>query len=134
MTTFNNPMSASIIALLFFVSTMFGLMHYWNEAENIQDSISMPTEEAGNIVSNQDKGLFESVITGIFTSGFFDFILNVISWLSPFGLVKLVIFAFTTNSPELYTFIDYFLLRPMGWVMFFVQFEWMAFLLRGKGN
>jgi len=133
MATFNNPLSSSIIIMFFFVSTMFGLMHYWNEASNINDELTLEEKNADQIIVPEDNSLFGS-ITGIFSSGFLDYMLNALSWLSPFALVKGTILIFTVESPEIYTFVDYFLLRPMGWIMFFIQFEWVAFLVRGKGN
>lgn len=128
-------LTLALITMFFVVSTLFGLMHYWNVASGINDEVpGLENKDSDRILTNddQDKGLF-SKITGIFTSGFIDYIANALSWLSPFALVKVIVLAFTEHTPEVYTFVDYFFLRPIGWIIFFIQFEWVAYYVRGKG-
>lgn len=133
MSEFRGNLTLTLVTMFFIVSTLFGLMHYWNEASGIQDiNNGLDTKDASQIVTDSDSTGF-SLITSIFSAGFFDFIANALSWLSPFAIVKAIIFIFTTDSPEIYTFVDLFILRPVGWIVFFIQFEWVAYYIRGKG-
>lgn len=126
-------LTLALITMFFVVSTLFGLMHYWNVAAGIEDTVpGLEDKDTNNIITEEDSGLF-SKITGIFTSGFVDYISNALSWASPFALVKLIVISFTSHTPEVYTFVDYFFLRPIGWIIFFIQFEWVAYYVRGKG-
>jgi len=126
-------LSLTLITMFFIASTLFGLMHYWNEAAGLSDkSNGLDQSDPEHIVNSGDSEGFDGIIS-IFSSGFFDWVLNALSWASPFALVKVLVLIITSDTPEIYAFLDYFLLRPVGWVSTFIFFEWTAYLIRGKG-
>jgi len=126
-------LTLTLITMFFVASTLFGLMHYWNEAAGIQDAASgLNQSSQDHIVKSSDSAGFSGILS-LFTSGFFDWIMGALSWTSPFAVVKVLVFVITIETPEIYTFLDYFLLRPIGWISTFIFFEWVAYLIRGKG-
>ena len=133
-TSFMDSLTVTLFTMFFMVSTIFGLMHYWNEAKGEADKMQgLDTKDASKLIDKtQDEGWF-AALTNVFASGFIDYIANALSWLSPFALVKGLISVLTVGTPEIYTFVDYFFLRPIGWMVFFIQFEWTAYYIRGKG-
>jgi len=133
MSNVQGNLTLSLITMFFLVSTLFGLMHYWNEAASVQDQADgLGVKDTSSIIDkNEDSGFF-SGITGLFTSSVIDYIANALSWASPFFIVKGIIYIFTISTPEIYKFVDLFFLRPIGWIIFFIQFEWIAYYVRGK--
>lgn len=126
-------LTLTLITMFFVVSTLFGLMHYWNEGKGLQDQVNgLDPNDKANVVDSSDSSGFDGILS-IFTGGFLDWVLGAFSWISPFAIVKLIVIVITAETPEIYTFLDYFFLRPIGWVAAFIFFEWSAYLIRGKG-
>lgn len=88
------PFESFFVSMMFVFSTMWGLYYYWSIG-------------AGTITDNplSSEASF---------SGFINIILNIVSWLSPFALVKAFLLGFLPS--EMYTFLDLFILRPIGWI------------------
>lgn len=113
-----SPFLGVSLTLLFIFSTLYTLAFYYNQGANTELGVS---------------GLDESEDNGNFG---FDTLLGAISWLSPFGFVKLLMSHLLTTTPEFYQIIDMLLLRPIGWFVFLVQGNYVLSLIPtiGKGE
>lgn len=98
------PFESFFVSMIFIFSTMYTLYYYY---------------EMGTQQPLEFEGITEDVNDPL-NSGFasiLDSVLEFVSWISPFALVKgLIIILFQSNTPELYTAINLLLLRPIGWI------------------
>lgn len=109
------PFLGSTMTLVFMFSTMYTLAFFYYtdanqvfNAEGLSDEPNDPSTKASS-----SSGFFGTVIS--FTDG----VLELISWLSPMALIKSLFVAieFKTKAPFIYTLLNLFILRPVGWLM-----------------
>ena len=99
--TLTKPFQSFFISTIFIFSTIWGLYYYWSLGESHSTQMEGLSDNP-----NDPKGLgLVGTISGI---------LDFLSWINPFGLVKGIIFLI--SPPEIYEFINIFLLRPIGWI------------------
>ena len=90
---------------IFIFSTIFTLAYYWNQGANTQ--LATPG------LSDNGKSITDS---GSWLIDFLDSVLEILSWISPFALVKLLLVEVMSNTPELYTALNLLILRPVSWI------------------
>jgi hypothetical protein len=112
-----SPFLGVSLTLLFIFSTLYTLVYYYDQGANAGFGLDTPEESSGS---------FDG----------FDAIFNAISWLSPFGFIKLLLSSVMSSTPEFYQIIDMLLLRPIGWFVFLVQGNYLLSLVPtiGKGE
>jgi len=113
-----SPFLGVSLTLLFIFSTLYTLAFYYNQGASVELTVA---------------GLGETDDSGSFT---FDALLGAISWLSPFGFIKLLLSSIMSTTPELYQILDMLLLRPIGWFVFLVQGNYVISIIPtiGKGE
>lgn len=91
------------MTLIFIFSTLYTAMYYFNLGA---------AQQVGT------PGLQDDPVNPVSTAGsFVDWILEAASWISPFGLVKLLLSEVMAQTPELYTILNLLVLRPVGWIV-----------------
>ncbi len=91
------------MTLVFVFSTLYTVAYYFNQ---------------GFGQSLTTSGLSDSPTSpGTFATSLIDTLLEAASWISPFGLVKLILTEVMASTPELYTILNLLVLRPVGWIV-----------------
>jgi len=98
---------ATFMTFAFVFSTMFTLAFYYYQGANASYGVD-------GMSSGQDHTTLD--ILGIL-SGVLDFI----SWLSPFALIKAFLSYTMQSTQDLYQLIDMLILRPVGWVVVMIE-------------
>ena len=101
--TLVSPFLSSFMTLVFVFSTLYTVAYYFNQG-------------FGQSLNTQALGDSPTSIGTIGTS-LIDFLLEAASWISPFGLVKLILTEVMASTPELYTILNLLVLRPVGWIV-----------------
>lgn len=101
----NKPFHSFFVSMVFIFSTMYGLYYYYQVGASEKLAV---------------EGLEES---GASFGGFINIILDLVSWLSPFALVKYMVLIILPS--ELYLFVDLFFLRPIGWIGTFITTNYL---------
>lgn len=99
------PFIGMFITFIFMFSTMFTLLYFWFDATNTSIGVSG--------IQRSDKD------TSAISSAFWllDWILDLVSWISPFALVRGLVMWMTEDLPDrLFIFLDLIFLRPMSWI------------------
>lgn len=118
--TLISPFLGAFMTAIFIFSTLYTLAYFWNQGSNIQvntpglgDNPDDPTQ-----VKLTNSGVFGFVIS------IADGILEAVSWITPFALVKLLLIEVMASTPQLYTILNLLVLRPVGWItaLFTVNF------------
>ena len=118
--TLISPFLGAFMTAIFIFSTLYTLAYFWNQGSNIQvntpglgDNPDDPTQ-----VKLTNSGVFGFVIS------IADGILESVSWITPFALVKLLLIEVMASTPQLYTILNLLVLRPVGWItaLFTVNF------------
>lgn len=123
-----SPFMNTIIGLLFTFSTIYGLMYYYYQGENQQFHLTALGSSPNDPTSlNQDTGFW-----GSFVSGSIDALLSLISWVSPFALIRGAILLISPT--DLFQVLDIFLLRPMSWAVALITGNWIIAAIRGKSE
>ena len=104
-----SPYIGSTTVLLFIFSVIYTLAFYYYQGLGA----SVGTEGLSTV---QD---IKAVGSGYLS--FIDGVLNIISWLSPFAIIKGMLEALMSSMPEVYDVLDMLILRPMGWTVFLYQ-------------
>jgi len=99
-----SPYLSQFITWIFIFSTVYTLTFYYDQGAQIQNSYDELDDQSGDYMN-----------TGII--GILDEVLDFISWLSPFALVKGLLIILMADMPDLYQFIDLLFLRPISWVI-----------------
>ena len=101
-TTTLSPFLSSIITLLFVFSTIYTLAFFYYQG-------------AGQVITFD--GLSEDAVSSDTVNflGMLDGIINFISWISPFALVRGILFYLA--PADLYQVLDMLLLRPISWIV-----------------
>lgn len=123
-----SPFINTIIGLLFTFSTIYGLMFYFYQGEAQQVTLTQLGDNPNNPSSLNQSSSF----IGSFVSGTIDTLLSLISWVSPFALIRGAILAITPS--DLFLVLDIFLLRPMSWAVSIITANWVIAAIRGKSE
>ena len=99
-----SPYLSQFITWIFIFSTVYTLTFYYDQGAQIQNIYDELDDQSGDYMN-----------TGII--GILDEVLDFISWLSPFALVKGLLIILMADMPDLYQFIDLLFLRPISWVI-----------------
>lgn len=123
-----SPFMSMMIGLLFTFSTIYGLMFYFYQGESQTISL-VPLASNGNdpTLISSDTGFI-----GSFVSGTIDALLSMVSWISPFAIIRAAVLAFSPS--DLYQVLDIFLLRPMSWAVSLITANWIIAAIRGKSE
>lgn len=124
-----SPFMGMMIGLLFTFSTIYGLLFYYfqGDAQTVQlVGLNATANNASQAIS--DSGGF---LSG-FVTGALDSVLSLVSWVSPFALIRGAIFAVTPT--DLFTVLDIFLLRPISWAVAIITGNWLISTIRGKSE
>ena len=105
-----SPYIGSTTVLLFIFSVIYTLAFYYYQGTGQILGVQGLT---ASVQGTQDLN------TGILIM--VDAVLNIVSWLSPFALIKAMVLAIMLPMPEVYEVIDLLILRPMGWTVFLYQ-------------
>ena len=100
----DSPYLSQFITWIFIFSTIYTLAFYYDQGAQIQNNYDELSDQDGDYMN-----------TGII--GILDGVLDFISWLSPFALVKGLLIILMADMPDLYQFIDLLFLRPISWVI-----------------
>ena len=107
-----SPFIGQITVLLFMFSTIYTFMYLYS-VDSLQspkaNELSDPNDPNG--VKVQSGGIFGFVINAV------DGIIEVTTWISPFFLVKELIWAIMKDTPFLYTLMNLLILRPASWAV-----------------
>jgi hypothetical protein len=98
------PFIAQFMTWIFVFSTIYTLAFYFYQGE-----AQSPNFDAIGDTANDYK------TTGII--GILDQVLEFISWISPFALVKGILLNVMAGTPEVYEFLNLIFLRPMSWIV-----------------
>jgi hypothetical protein len=121
------PFQSSFVSAVFVFSTMYALSYFWSLGSG---------QPLFNVVGLIDKLPYIGHIVSILPFGsFFDLGLEVTSDLSPWLIVKGVVYSmFNPISPDAYTFINLFFLRPIGWVFSLFTVDWLVAKIPTEGS
>lgn len=99
------PFEGLFVTLIFMFSTMWGLIYYWNLGT------SQTVKVTGLEVSEKSPSDVSSAFFLV------NWILDAVSWISPFFLVKgFLFYEIQPISANLYLFLDLFFIRPISWI------------------
>lgn len=118
------------VTALFIFSTMYTIVYYINEGDGQTTTINALNDRDDTNPDTSHQSFWDSLLSSITI----DTVLDWISMLSPFILIKGLIYAITINTPELYTIINLLLLRPAGWVGFLFTLDWGLNKIRGTSE
>lgn len=123
-----SSMVKQAVAFVFIISTIYGLVYYWNMGTSENVTIDGIGNNDGTVTVNlESDNTFSSLITNALDS-----ILEFVSWFSLFSIVKGVFYIILPDS--LYTPINLFLLRPTGWIASLITTEWVINKVRGTSE
>lgn len=131
-----SSLTRQAIMFIFVISTLYGLNYYW--AMGNADSVSFQGLDDSNGaigIDLSDALQSDSDIWGFVVDLILKLIgvvLEVVSWLSLFAVVKAIIYVLA--PPELYTALNLFILRPVGWVAALITTEWVINKVRGSSE
>lgn len=98
-----SPFLGTFMTLAFVFSTIYTAAYYFS----LGSSQQLGTQGLSD-TPNDPASLVGSLA---------DWVLEGASWISPFGLVKLLLTEIMASTPELYTAVNLLVLRPVGWVV-----------------
>ena len=100
------------IVCIFIFSSMYTMYYYF-----LQGETSAGTAPEG---LNDDANNTE----GLNFPGIFDAILEFISWISPFALIKALLIVITPS--EIYEILNLLILRPVGWIAVLIESNYIV--------
>lgn len=122
------PFISMMIGLLFTFSTLYGLMFFFYQGE-VQSISLVELGESGNEPTSISS---DSGFIGSFVSGSIDALLSMVSWVSPFALIRAAILSIAPT--DLYQVLDIFILRPISWSVSIITANWIISTIRGKSE
>lgn len=110
--TIISPFLGTFMTAIFIFSTIYTLAFFYNQGAGTQLNMSPLGDDPNdpNSVSTSSSGIFGFVMDVA------DGVLEFLSWVSPFALVKLLLIEIMTSTPILYQVINLLILRPVGWI------------------
>ncbi len=106
------PHIGMFMTFLFMFSTMYTLVYFWEEGSGGKTGV--------NSLEGSDKG--PSALSGVFSV--VEWILDIVSWISPFALVRgMVVWLTLGFDPHFFKILDLLFLRPMSWVVSIVTVD-----------
>jgi hypothetical protein len=117
-----SPFIASTITLCFLFSTMYGLAALYFIGQGMQLGQSSEIDTFLHDAPSSSNPHVSSILFD-FIVAITDFVLEIVSILSPIGQIKvfLVLTGINSGTPEIYTILNLFVLRPIGWAMFLLE-------------
>lgn len=116
-----------IVTMTFMFSTIYGLMYLYNIGAGQENQVNGLDEmDPGNPVK-PNSPWWTSIL-----SVSFDTVFEVVSLFNPFILVKGLLFIVLPDM--FYTFVNLFLLRPIGVIVTFMEIDYIANMIRGKSE
>ena len=109
---------------------MYTIVYYINEGDQQSMTITGLDDRDSTAPQEQHQSFWDSLLSSITL----DRVLEWISVLSPFVLIKGLVYVITASTPELYTVINLLILRPAGWVGFLFTLDWGLNKLRGTSE
>jgi len=123
-----SSMMKQAIVYVFLISTIYGLVYYYNIGASNDVSIEGLGDSDGSIqIGLEEDDSFASLILNAVDS-----LLEFISWLSLFSIVKGIFY--TMLPASIYAPVNLFLLRPTGWITAAITTEWMLNKVRGTSE
>ena len=111
-------------SMVFMFSTIYTLGFYWYAATGDAYTFTGMGETTGSMVSEMPaNALLQYII---------DFLLEILSWASPFALVKAFLLALIPTP--LYEPLNMMLFRPIGWIGTWITTEWVINKIRGSSE
>lgn len=104
----------STVTLLFLFSTSYTLVYLYYLDSNQELTITGLSDDPkdAKVAATSSSGFLGTIIP------IADGILELVSWLSPVALIKVLFAGFMqTNTPFLYLLVNLLILRPLGWSM-----------------
>ena len=115
-----------LMVLFFIFSTIYTLAYYYEQGSRQGFSYSeLQDRDDNTLPSNPSSSSWLSTVV----SGSLDWIFEILSWFTPFALVKGLIYIITPS--DVYQFLKLLILRPVGWIGTFISAEWVINKLRG---
>ena len=124
------------ISMIFVFSFLYTMYFYYQSSsssnleikpiDDVEDTtkLTKTVSSSGNTITD----FLSSIVTGV-SSNVIDFMLELLSVLSPFILVKGMLYVITPI--DLYTFINLILLRPIGWIGTYITTDYVINKIRG---
>ena len=124
-----SSMRALIITSLFVFSTIYTLGTYYYAARGVSFSMEglEDRDSAAPLYTADNTSWLTTIVAGSL-----DFILDAVSWISPFALVKGVILY--VAPAKLYDVLNLLFLRPVGWIASWITTEWVINKIRGVSS
>jgi len=123
-------MSSSIsryaVMMIFMFSTIYTLGFYYYQATGESFTTTGLEERSGTLMDEPDSD--KSFLSAI-TENIIDYLLESLSWFSPFALVKGILISIVPAI--IYEPINLLLLRPVGWMGTWITTEWVINKIRG---
>lgn len=131
-----SSLTTQSVMFIFMVSTLFGLNYMWGLGSGESTDIQGLADSDGGMGVNLSNLLrTDSEIWGFILDlivRVIDVLLEFVSWLSMFGLVKGILYALL--PADLYVIFNLFLLRPIGWIAALITTEWVLNKIRGASE
>lgn len=123
-----SSMVKQAIAFVFIISTIYGLIYYWNIGATSDISVTGIDDSDGylSVDFESDASVTSLILNAV------DIILEFVSWFSLFSVVKGVLYILLPSS--LYTPLNLFILRPTGWIAALITTEWVINKVRGTSE
>lgn len=117
------------ISMVFIFSTVYTMAFYFYGAAGGEVGVSIPTGEIAEFDMDNLKASGFGVLVG---NRFIDWFAELLSWMSPFAIVKGLMFAILPDM--LYEPINLLFLRPIGWIGTWITTEWIINKIRGSAE
>jgi len=111
-------------SMVFMFSTIYTLGFYYYAATGDAYTFTGMSDTTGTMVSEMP--------TNILLQYIIDFLLEILSWASPFAIVKGLLLLIVPTP--LYEPINLLLLRPIGWIGTWITTEWVINKIRGSSE
>lgn len=118
------------ISMVFIFSTIYTMAFYYFAASGQIMGIEVAGETTGMV---QTSGMNTTGAVAVLSSvGFVEWLGEILSWLSPFALVKVLLVELM--PPVLYQPVNMLFLRPIGWIGTWITTEWIINKIRGSSE
>lgn len=121
-------MASSILkystSMVFMFSTIYTLGFYYYASTGDAYTFTGMGDTTGEMVSEMP--------TNVLLQYIIDFLLEILSWASPFAIVKGLLYAMLPTP--LYEPLNLLLFRPIGWIGTWITTEWVINKIRGSSE
>lgn len=117
-------------SMVFIFSTVYTMAFYYFAATGDIVGAEVAGETTGMV---QTSGMNQTgTVTAFIAAGLIEWLGELLSWLSPFALVKGLMV--TILPPLIYQPINMLFLRPIGWIGTWITTEWLVNKIRGSSE